>query len=158
MSAIKIGDYITLEFTTVLNQIMLGFSDDDEDVKEVVDRDYWLKRGSENTVKMADRLLKLIHSFDDAYELKYNKYYIGLAKDSKPDNFVYFKPRKSYLLLHAKMSSNIEEMDKLLEENGLDYEYIAKWGMYRVRLNKGEVKSNSEPILSFIHYIYNATH
>ena len=158
MSAIKIDEFITLEFTIVLNQIMLGFTDEDEDVKEPADRDYWINRGSETTVKMSDRLLNLIHTFDNSYELKYNKYYIGLSKDSKPDNFVFFKPRKSYLLLHAKLSSNVEEIDNLLEESGLDYEFIAKWGLYRIRLNKGEVKSNSEAILSFIHYVYKTTH
>ena len=71
-----IDEFITLEFTIVLNQIMLGFTDEDEDVKEPADRDYWINRGSETTVKMSDRLLNLIHTFDNSYELKYNKYYI----------------------------------------------------------------------------------
>ena len=30
---------------------------------------------------MADEILKLIHGFDSTYELKYNKFYIGMARN-----------------------------------------------------------------------------
>jgi len=50
----------------------------------VTDRNYWLSRGTENTVKLADEMLALVNEFAPDYEFKYNKFYIGLAKDGRP--------------------------------------------------------------------------
>ena len=76
MSAYKYGDDIALIFTKVLDEMPRGLVDEDEEVREVTDRDYWLKRGSQDTVKMADDMLDIIKSFTTGFELKYNKFYI----------------------------------------------------------------------------------
>ena len=94
MNALKFGEDIALIFTKVLDEIPLGLVDEDEEVAETADRDYWLKRGSQETVKMADKLLETIKTFAEGFQLKYNKFYIGLAKDEQPNNFVVFRPRK----------------------------------------------------------------
>ncbi len=47
---------------------------------------------------MVDQLLGIVHEFEPALELKYNKFYIGLAKDGRqPQNFVVFRPGKKFL-------------------------------------------------------------
>ena len=104
MNAIKCGDQISLVCTTVLDQMTLGFDEDDD--KEVVDRSYWEKRGTKTTVTMADQLLDLIHSFDSAFELKYNKFYVGLAKDRRPINFAIFRPTKKFLILSISLNKS----------------------------------------------------
>jgi hypothetical protein len=66
MRAIKHEDNIALFCTTVLDQMSLGLEEEDGP-DEVVDRSYWEKRGTKDTVAMADALLELIHSFDPAH-------------------------------------------------------------------------------------------
>jgi predicted transport protein len=144
MSALKFGDDIGLVFTTVLDELTLGLVDDDEEIRETTDRNYWVNRGSEETVKMADDLLGLISEFSTGYELKYNKFYIGLAKDGQPNNFVVFRPRRSNITLEIKLPY-FEETQKLIEENELDdMGYLKKWGVYRLRLNKDDIENKSE--------------
>lgn len=144
MSAFQIKDDIALIFTTVLDELTLGMVDDDEEIRETTDRNYWVNRGSEETVRMADQLLGLIGEFSTGYELKYNKFYIGLAKEGQPNNFVIFRPRRNSITLEIKLSYS-DEMQKLIEENGLDdMGYLKKWGVYRLRLNKDDIKSKSD--------------
>lgn len=44
-------------------------------------------------IAVADQLLEIIREFDPAITLKYNKFYIGLAKNGRPNNFVVSVPR-----------------------------------------------------------------
>lgn len=94
MNAIKVGDAVSLVFTTVLSELTLGPVEDEED-QEVTDRSYWEKRGTKATVGMADDLLETVNTFDPQLELKYNKFYIGLAKDGQPSNFAIFRPQRT---------------------------------------------------------------
>ena len=80
-------------FTTVLDEVSLGLADEDEEVTEVTDRAYWEHRGTKETVRMADELLEVIQRFDPGFEFKYNKFYIGLAKNERPNNFASFRPQ-----------------------------------------------------------------
>ena len=103
MSAIKVGDTVTLVFTTVLDQITLGLIEDDEEV-EAVDRNFWeTKRGTKQTVAMADQMLELIRTVDPAIDLNYNKHYIGLQKARISNNFAMFRPQKSSLRLTLRL-------------------------------------------------------
>lgn len=150
MNAYKFGDEVGLVFTKVLDELPLGLVDEDEEVQEVTDREYWLKRGTETTVKMADQMLQLINSFKEGYELKYNKFYIGLAKNGQTNNFAIFRPKKSYLNIEFK-HPRLTEIDELIESNELDdMGYNSKWSNYRIRLNKGEIKKKEEVLLSLL--------
>jgi len=97
MQAIRVGDQVSLVFTTVLDELTRGLVDEDEEVQEVTDRNYWESRATKATVSLADELLGIIHTFDPGLELKYNKFYIGLAKNGQPNNFVNFQPKKNSL-------------------------------------------------------------
>ncbi len=139
MNAYKFGNEIGLVFTKVLDEMPLGLVDEDEEVAEATDRDYWLKRGTNNTVKMADEILEIINSFKPGYELKYNKFYIGLSRDSQPNNFAICRPKKNYMRLEIKLPKT-DETDQIIEKNDLDeMGYDVRWGAYRFRLNKGDI-------------------
>jgi predicted transport protein len=89
---------------------------------------------------MADELLEIIKSFDEEVELKYNKFYIGLAKNGQPNNFVIFRPQKNSLRLEPRLQRT-DEIEEKLEAAGLDVmDYDKKWGRYRIRLSKGDIK------------------
>ena len=155
MHAYQIDKYITLEFTTVLNQIILGIDDEDEEIREVVDRSYWEnKRGTKETISVVDSILKLIHSLDELYELKYNKHYIGLTKNKMPNNFVYMKPLKRFTWLTLPRIEENEQITEWLDELGVDYQYYKKWQSYELRLFKGDIKNNAESYTKVLSYMY----
>ena len=144
MVALKVGDLVTLVFTTVMGEHQFGLVDEDEEVQATADRAYWETHGSKATVAIADELLEAIREFAPDLELKYNKFYIGLARQGQPDNFVVFRPKKMHLNFEPRLKQ-ADEIDKKLEEAGLDLlEYDRRWGRYRVRLAKGDVKKHRE--------------
>lgn len=145
MNAVKFGEQISLVFTTVLDELPLGLVDEDEEVQETTDRTYWLeRRGTKATVSMVDELLEIIKSFDEEVELKYNKFYIGLAKNGQPNNFVIFRPQKNSLRLEPRLQRT-DEIEEKLEAAGLDVmDYDKKWSRYRIRLSKGDIKKHAE--------------
>ena len=95
MNAFKVGEHLSLIFTPIMNQLTLGLVDEDEEVQEVTNRDYWEHRGTKETVAMADQILDMIRKFDPQLELKYNKFYIGLAKNDQPITSSPFDRRKT---------------------------------------------------------------
>ncbi|OQA36721.1 MAG: hypothetical protein BWY53_00345 [Parcubacteria group bacterium ADurb.Bin326] len=156
MEAFKNGNDYWLNFTTVLNEVSLGLVEEDE-IKEVTDRAYWEKRGTTKTVALADELVGLINEFTSGYELKYNKFYIGLAKDGQPDNFVIFRPKKSNTTMEIRLEQGIET-DKLIEDAGLDLmEYDNKWNRYRIRISKQDLLKNKELIVNLLKMSYGKT-
>lgn len=142
MQVVKIGDQVSLVFTTVLSQIHLGLVDDDEEVREVTDRSYWEKRGSKKSIEMADQLLEILKSWDSDLAFKYTKFYIGLMKDGQPNHFVKFRPKKDWLRLEIKLDRS-EEIQLKLEEAGLDImPYEPRENSYRIRLAKDDIKKH----------------
>jgi predicted transport protein len=154
MNAIKIGDQVSLVFTTVLDELPLGLVDEDEEIQEVTDRAYWERRGAKATISMVDELLEVIKAFDSELELKYNKFYIGLAKNGQPNNFVVFRPQKNSLRFEPRLKRE-DEMEEKLEAAGLDVmDYDKKWSRYRIRLSKGDVKKHSEFLTNLLRSAY----
>lgn len=95
-----------------------------------------------------------IKSLDPNLELKYNKSYIGLSKDGQPYNSVTFRPKKNFLTFEPKLPKS-EELDKLIEEAGLDtLEYNKRWGFYRLRLTAGDIGSKAAVLRRLIKDAY----
>jgi predicted transport protein len=136
----------------VLDQRVLGTLEDEEE--EVVDRSYWEKRGTKETVEMADRLLEIVRSFDPELELKYNKFYIGLARSGRPFNFVVFRPQKQAVRMEPRLSRS-DEIEERLEAAGLDVmDYHARTGRYRIRLAKGDIEAHDEFLRELLYQAY----
>lgn len=136
MSAIQTPDGIGLYFTKVLDVMDLGLVDDDEEVREATDRAYWERKADPKTVAAADRVLALCKSFDPTLELKYNKFYIGLASGGVTNNFVECRPRKAYMNMAIRLPQT-EELTTRLEESGVDLlDYGHRWGRYRIQVDE----------------------
>ena len=156
MNALKNGNQVGLVFTTVVDQLSLGFVDEDEETQEVTDRAYWESRGSKKTVAMADEFLELAKQYDASLELKYNKFYIGLAKNGQPSNFIIVRPKKGFIRFEPRLRSSPETTERL-ENAGLDVmDYDAKWGRYRIRLKPGEIEKNREILEEVVKEAYEA--
>ena len=154
MSALKTGDQVGLVFTTVLDQVSLGLVDEDEEVQETTDRSYWEKRGSKKTVTLADELLELVRKFDPTLELKYNKFYIGLARNGQPDNFVIFRPKKDWVRLEPRLKRT-DETQARLEFAHLDVmDYDERWGRYRIRLSPGDIAKHADLLTALLKEAY----
>jgi len=158
MQAFSIGDQVSLLFTTVLNEMRLGLVDEDEEGQEVTDRTYWEKRGTKSTLEITDSLLNLVNEFAPDLTLKYNKFYIGLAmKSGQPNNFVIFRPKKSWVRFEPRIERS-EEIQPKLEEAGIDVmEYDSRWGRYRIRLEKGDVKKHETLLRELMKTAYGET-
>lgn len=131
VSAHKVGNDISLTFTKVIDRVTLG--SDEEDVYEVTDRNYWENRSTTKIMKEVDAIFKDLGQYTSGYELKYNKFYVGLAKDGIAKNFISFKPKKSFLHFLFKTNEN-QELLKKIEDTGLDVTYDSRWRQYRVKL------------------------
>jgi predicted transport protein len=154
MSAFKYGEDIALIFTKVLDESPLGLVDEDEEVRELTDRDYWIKRGTIDTVVLADEMLEVIKGFYSGFELNYTKSYIGLAKDGQSNNFVIFRPRKKDLNLEIKLPQS-DEVQKIIDESNLDdMGYDTRWSNYRIRVSKQDLKKNKEAYILLLNMAF----
>ncbi|MHB8874989.1 MAG: hypothetical protein ACYC8T_14995 [Myxococcaceae bacterium] len=122
MRAMKIGDKVALMFTTVLDELTRGLVDDDEEVAEPADREYWETRGSPSTVTIAD----------------------DLAKGGQGTTFAIMRAKKAYLNLEPRLARS-EEIDGILSGAGLEVlAYDKRNGRYKIRLDKAAVVKHGE--------------
>lgn len=150
MKALKLGDQIGLDFTTVLDQVSLGLLDEDEETYEITNRAYWENRGSKKTVEMADQILALVQQFDPSLELKYNKFYIGMAQNGRAFNFVAVRPKRQFIRLEINLPHSVETTEKL-ESAGLDLmEYDTRNRNIRLRLKPGEITQYKDILLELM--------
>jgi hypothetical protein len=150
LSAIRLGDQISLVFTKVLDEVQRGLVDEDEEIAEITDRAYWEKRGTKQTLAMMDEMFGWLRDVDQDLELKYNKFYIGLAKDGRPNNFITFRPMKDWVRVEIRLERS-EETEALLRQAGIDLmDYSTRWGQYRVRVTKPDLTRNKELLIDLM--------
>ncbi len=144
------SDEVTLVFTTVVDELVRGPVDEDEEIREVTDRGYWEGRGAKATLATLDRIFEIVHGLDPTLELKYNKFYVGLAKDGQPHNFVVCRPRKNALVLTIRLKQSAEVQSRL-EESGLEsLDYDKREGGYRIRLGIDDLENRGEVLRQLI--------
>ena len=145
LTAYKNGDDYFLTFNKVLDEMNLGLVDDDEEISEVTDRNYWeTNKGTPKTVKIVDEALGLITEVIPGYQLKYNKFYIGLAQNGRADNFILFRAQKNYARMEIRLDKS-EELENEIEEKGLDLmDYDKRNGRYRIKILSNDLKKHKE--------------
>lgn len=155
MQALTVGDNMTLFFTTVMDELVRGLVDEDEDAESTpTDRDYWVNRATTATVALADSMLEVLREYDSTLNLKYNKFYIGIEKDGRPFNFVTFRPQKNKMNMGLKIPKT-DEIDAKIDDAGLDtLEYNKKWGNYRLQIRKDDIDSNSDMLMELTKLAY----
>jgi len=157
MNALKLKDQVGLVFTTVVDQMSPGLVDEDEEVREATDRAYWENRGSKKTIALADELLEIAKQFDLSPELKYNKFYIGLAKHGQPRNFIIFRPKKGFIRFEPRVNNSPETQERL-DNAGLDImDYDIRWGRYRIRLQPEDIKRHKDILTEVVKEAFDAS-
>jgi len=137
MKGLKVGEGVSLIFSTVVDALSLGTEEEDEG--ETVDRKYWESRASKESLRVVDRLLELTKDYAPGFSLKYNKHYIGVANQGISQNFVSYVPRRSAVILHLRHNED-EAVQKRLDESDLDVlSYDRQWKQYRIRLKETDL-------------------
>lgn len=144
ISAYKSGNDVSLAFTKVIDRVNLGT--DEEDVYEVTDRNYWESRSTKKIMSEVDKIFGKLSEYTSGYELKYNKFYIGLAKNGIAKNFIAFEPKKSFLYIIFKSNEN-SDLTNRMETAGLEINYESKWKQYKLKLNDIDDYSNNESLI-----------
>lgn len=149
MSALQVGDAITLNATTVLDVVQFG-TDDEDEPGQATDRGYWESKGSRESLEIADRFLHSIREVRPEIELKYNKHYIGLARNGIADNFVTFRLRKDYLIAEFRIARS-DLVSEFISSHELDaLPYDKRWGRYRIRVTGVDLATNLQAITELI--------
>lgn len=152
LQAFQVGEHLTLVFTKVLDELQRGLVDEDEDaISAPTDRAYWEnEKGTKQTLALMDKLFELVQEGDPDVELKYNKFYVGLFKDGRADNYVQFRPQKASVKLEVRLPRS-DEVDALLEEAEIEtLEYSSRWARYRIRVTEKDLKSHADLLRQLI--------
>lgn len=146
MTALRVADnQVSLVFTKVLDLLVLGT--DEEDRVEPTDRPYWEGKSTPQTMKLVDRLHSMVQEQDDGVTLKYNKYYIGLAKDNVTDNYILMRPMKKKVNVELRISRS-DEITDLIDESGVDrLSYDNRDGRYRIGISSASIIDDNRQTL-----------
>jgi hypothetical protein len=152
ISALEVGDALTLDATVVLDLMRRGTEEEDEAAGQTVDRAYWDNRASQ-AMSLTDRLFALVREVtgDDRLALKYNKHYIGLAREGIANNFMVFRPLKNDTVSTAVKIPRSEDLTDRLESAGVDVtRYDAGWGAYWIRLREADLTNSRDLLIEMI--------
>lgn len=145
VKAVQVGDNISLFFTKVLDEIKFDLLEEDSG-SEPTDKEYWEKKATKESLRLTEKIMASLGEITTEYSLKFNKHYIGLAKNNIANNFISFVPRKSAVLLHVKLEKT-EEIDEIIEESDVDVlAYDKQWNQYRIRIKESDLGANIEVI------------
>lgn len=130
LSATKIGEDISLNFVKVLDRNDYGT--DEENEAEPTDRKYW--EGKSKVLSFVDAIFADVSKHAPGFELKYNKFYIGLAQNGSATNFIFFKPKKQHVYLFIAGKDEAERSEAL-ESSNLEYDYVNRERAYRIKIS-----------------------
>jgi hypothetical protein len=116
------------------------------------DREYWKKKGSQDTVALADRLFELVRQTtgDSLLEMRIGKYFIGLATPGKLSSYIAMYPRKTYLAVAFKTPKS-DEISARLDAQGFGtVTYDTRSHAYWLHLTSRDLTECQEVLLNLI--------
>jgi hypothetical protein len=121
VNALLVDGKLALNFVKVLDSRTLRTDETAELKEKATDRAFWVSQASAATVELAEKCIAIINQVATATRKPtYNRYFIGLNDGVRPGNFVYFKPRRSFLSMIVRFLNPIEPWIKRLEASGLE--------------------------------------
>lgn len=154
VTAIETPEGIGLQFTKILDTVKLGYIEEDEETSEPTDRNYWEKRGTKNTVILADKILEISMPFLPTVKFSYNKYYIGFWVEGRACNFAVCRPQKTALRLEIRLPQT-EETEEIISNTGLDIlDYDKRWGSYRLKLTEKDILEKKDTLSLLLKQAY----
>ena len=154
MQAYEIDGGIALTFLKVIDELELGVDDTSVIVKGTTTRADYEERVPKQMLEMVDSLYEILKGHDPEYELKYNKYYIGLARSGAVNNFLQFRPKQNFLKLTFKCAQ-AADLETEMENSGFDLMgYDQKWREYTIRITPKDFQNNKKLLADIIEKAY----
>jgi hypothetical protein len=151
LNALKLDNKVVLNFTKVLD--LIEHNDDEVDSPEPSDRSYWIKRSSEEVLKVADYCLELLAKSNPSISFNYNKGYIGIKVQNRANNMVLFWPKKGFLRIASKNNNRDEWLNKLKEVGIVTFgERKSQRVHFKITLN--ELKNNEAIVEALLREAY----
>ena len=145
VKAVKVENNISLFFTKVLDENKFDLLEEGG-VAEPTDKEYWEKKATKESLKLVEKIMLALGEITSEYSLKFNRHYIGLAKNNIANNFISFTPRKSAVLLSIKLEQT-DEIDEIINNSDLDsLSYDKQWSQYRIRIKENDINNNADVI------------
>lgn len=149
VKAVKIENSISLFFTKVLDENKFDLHEEDSG-SEPTDKEYWEKKATKESLKLVEKIMTHLGEITSEYSLKFNKHYIGLAKNNIANNFISLVPRKTSILLHIKLEKT-DEIDEIVSASDLDgLAYDKQWNQYRLRIKESDLETNINVIRDLV--------
>lgn len=146
-------DAVSLIFTTVLSEHQLG-TDEEDEMPEPTDRAYWEARVGRTSMELIDALTRTVTSIDPTFAPKYNKGYVGLARDGQPLNFVVFAPKRQFVRVELRLDRS-EEVQAMLDQSGIDFmNYHARNQRYQFRVHPGDAEKHASLLAELFRMSY----
>lgn len=131
---------------------------EEEEEGDVANRDYWIEKGTAQTVGLMDATIALINQVVPEQSVpfgpKFNQEYVGLTQTGSPVNFAAFRPKKKFLHSSFKIPHD-QTLTERLEESGIDLmAYEVNYRNYRVRLYPDDIQKFNDEIRELIQRAY----
>jgi len=154
MKAYKIDGKIAITFDKILDKVKPG--DEEEDLEdEIVDKSYWDKRASKETMEMTLEIFNIINEIEQGYVPQYNRTAVLISKNRTPNRFLIMFPKKAFLRMDFTLEKT-KETDDFIEENDLEtLEYSVRRGRYKIRIFKKDFSNKKEAIKKLLEKSYN---
>jgi hypothetical protein len=152
VSALLVGHQVALSFTKLLDEVSLGTElEDDPGARS---RSWWEARSSAASLKLLDECLALLREVAPELEPRYQKNYIGVSLNNRPNNFVAFRPLRHGLRVEIR-AANLRWFEDRFESHGLARLGIdRRWRGLRFVLHPGEVAENEKLLKSLLRAAY----
>jgi hypothetical protein len=139
MRAIQVGNAMTLVFTRVLDERRIRAAVDSEVPPEPTDMTYWERKKGKGSLDTVVRVFAILRRVAPDAEPRFNKHYVGVARDGVADNFVVIYPKKGWVWVCPKLART-PETDQALEEAEVEVgDYDVPQGRYRLRFRPDNV-------------------
>jgi hypothetical protein len=123
VNGLKVDGKLILSFVKVLDSRSLRKDETSELSEKVTDRSYWLSRANAAIVELTEKCIEIINqAFSVPRGTTYKRYYIGLSDGIRPESFVRFWPKKTFVWARFNALGSDESWLKPLEDAGLDAE------------------------------------
>ena len=148
LSAFRLGDEVVLHFTRVLDTYQFGTPEED-DGAESVDRVYWEKRSSPESLAVVGLIRNLVPSGKGEARITYNKHHIALGTDGY--NFCWFYPRKAphcWVRLRLEADER-QQIVSQMEGVGIEAENYRS-NQIDIKLDAGTIQAHRELIAAAV--------
>jgi uncharacterized protein with ParB-like and HNH nuclease domain len=130
------------------DELLINFSNRDFENSddEESNREYWEERASSEAMNITDTCISILNELDPEITQNFTHSYIGLSKRGKPNNFVVFMPKQSFIRAEILVKDSNFWTDELTR-NGFKVNSIGKYsGRLKFRIDKDNISFHKTKI------------